>query len=128
MRASVFLEMLGWTGAALVLAAYALLSWRRILPQDPRYQAMNVAGSCLSGFYALSHGATASAVVSAAAVLIGTSAYLHARVSSVIVRRADELYQEVLGDETRTTRLYEEFALAPERVRRGRKDTIRDGP
>ena len=45
MTLKTFIELAGWSGAALILAAYALLSFGKIQPRSRVYQAMNIAGA-----------------------------------------------------------------------------------
>lgn len=40
-----FVEIVGWLGAALVLAAYGLLSAQRLSSRSVAYQVLNIAGS-----------------------------------------------------------------------------------
>ena len=40
-----FVEVAGWTGALLILAAYALLTSGRVTAQSPLYQWLNVVGA-----------------------------------------------------------------------------------
>jgi hypothetical protein len=48
MTSNVVLDEVGWLGAALVVAAYALVSFNRLSASSPRYQALNIVGSlCL---------------------------------------------------------------------------------
>ena len=43
-----FVEIVGWTGAALILGAYALLSAGRLTGRSVTYQLMNVVGAAAS--------------------------------------------------------------------------------
>jgi hypothetical protein len=64
-------EIAGWAGAALILAAYALLSAGRLTGQSLAYQMMNVfgaAGFVINGWW---HGALPSAVLNVLWLLIG---------------------------------------------------------
>jgi hypothetical protein len=64
-------EVAGWTGAALILLAYLLLSMGRLTGQSPLYQWMNVfgaAGFVVNGWW---HGALPSAVLNVLWLLIG---------------------------------------------------------
>jgi hypothetical protein len=40
-----FIEFVGWTGAALILVAYGLLSSGKLESRSPAYQLMNIVGS-----------------------------------------------------------------------------------
>jgi hypothetical protein len=67
-------EILGWAGALLILAAYLLLSIGRVNGRSAMYQAMNVAGAAgfiVNGWY---HGALPSAVLNVIWMLIGAVA------------------------------------------------------
>ncbi len=60
---TVAIEVVGWTGAALILAAYLLVSIGRLSGQSAAFQWMNVAGA--AGFIVNSgwHGALPSTVL-----------------------------------------------------------------
>lgn len=63
--------MAGWAGAALILAAYLLLSIGRVTGQSVLYQAMNVAGAAgfvVNGWW---HRAVPSASLNVVWALIG---------------------------------------------------------
>jgi hypothetical protein len=58
-----FIEIVGWTGAALVLLGYALLSTNRLRPQSWTYQGLNIGGAfglVVNGWW---YGAIPSVVV-----------------------------------------------------------------
>jgi len=64
-------ELAGWSGAALILLAYLLLSIGRLTGQSVVYQAMNVvgaAGFAVNGWW---HGAIPSASLNVIWLLIG---------------------------------------------------------
>ena len=64
-------EIAGWAGAALILAAYLLLSIGRVTGQSVLYQGMNVAGASgfiVNGWY---HGAVPSAALNVVWMAIG---------------------------------------------------------
>ena len=65
------IEIIGWTGAALILGSYVLLSLGRLDGQSAVYQWMNVAGA--AGFVANSgyNGAIPSAALNVAWMGIG---------------------------------------------------------
>ena len=68
---TLFVEIAGWTGAALILLAYALISAGRLTGQSVVYQAMNVvgaAGFAINGWW---HGALPSASLNVIWLLIG---------------------------------------------------------
>lgn len=67
-------EIAGWGGAILILAAYLLLSAGRLTGQSLTYQAMNVVGAAgfvINGWW---HGALPSAVLNILWLLIGAVA------------------------------------------------------
>jgi hypothetical protein len=67
-------EVAGWAGALLILAAYALLSAGRVTGQSLGYQAMNVVGAAgfvINGWW---HGALPSASLNVLWLLIGAIA------------------------------------------------------
>ena len=67
-------EIAGWTGAALILSAYLLLSMGRLTGQSIVYQGMNVCGAAgftLNGWW---HGALPSAALNVVWMMIGAGA------------------------------------------------------
>ena len=68
---SLLIEIAGWTGAALILLAYLLLSMGRLTGQSRLYQWMNVVGAAgftVNGWW---HGALPSAALNVIWMLIG---------------------------------------------------------
>lgn len=67
-------EVAGWTGALLILAAYALLTAGKLTGKSLAYQVMNVAGA--AGFIVNSwwHGAIPSTALNIVWLLIGAFA------------------------------------------------------
>jgi hypothetical protein len=68
---ALFVEIVGWAGALLILAAYLLLSMGRLTGQSALYQGMNVAGAAgfvVNGWW---HGAVPSATLNIVWALIG---------------------------------------------------------
>ncbi len=67
----IIIEIIGWSGAALILGSYLLLSSGRLTGQSASYQAMNVIGA--AGFVLNSgyNGAIPSAVLNVAWMGIG---------------------------------------------------------
>ena len=65
------MEIVGWSGAALVLIAYALLSMGKLSGSSPRYQIMNILGSLLLVFYLLWKDAVPSAILNVIWCAIG---------------------------------------------------------
>jgi hypothetical protein len=71
---NIAVEVVGWTGALLILLAYLLLSAGKLTGQSPLYQWMNVfggAGFVVNGWW---HGALPSAVLNVIWVIIGAVA------------------------------------------------------
>ena len=74
-----FAEGVGWTGALLILAAYALLSAGKLTGRSPVYQAMNVAGAAgfvVNGWW---HGALPSTALNVVWMAIGIVTLARAR-------------------------------------------------
>ena len=70
----ILIEIAGWTGAALILAAYLLLSMGKLTGQSVIYQGMNVVGAAgfvVNGWW---HGAIPSASLNVVWLLIGAIA------------------------------------------------------
>ena len=70
----IFVEIVGWAGAALILLAYLLLSAGKLTGHSIVYQAMNVVGAAgfiVNGWW---HGAIPSAVLNVIWMLIGAVA------------------------------------------------------
>ena len=66
-------EIVGWTGATLILLAYLLLSMGRLTGRSILYQAMNVVGAAgfiVNGWW---HGAIPSASLNVIWMLIGAA-------------------------------------------------------
>ncbi len=70
----IFMEVVGWIGALLILAAYALLSAGKLDAKSPAYQWLNIFGAI--GFIANSswNGAWPSAALNVVWVGIGVAA------------------------------------------------------
>ena len=71
-------ELVGWAGASLLLAAYALLSLGRI-PNSRRYQVFNLVGSAGLAVNGLVHQAWPSTVLNLVWVAIGGLALVRLR-------------------------------------------------
>jgi hypothetical protein len=70
----ILIEVAGWSGAALILLAYLLLSMGRLTGQSAVYQAMNLVGAAgfvVNGWW---HGALPSASLNVVWGLIGAFA------------------------------------------------------
>ena len=69
-------EVVGWTGALLILLGYLLISAGKLTGQSPLYQWMNVVGAAgfvINGWW---HGAKPSAVLNVVWMLIGAIALI----------------------------------------------------
>lgn len=75
--ADIAVEAAGWAGALLILAAYALVSMRRVPPDSLLYQTLNIVGAAGFVINGLAHGAMPSAVLNI--VWIGIGAYALSR-------------------------------------------------
>jgi hypothetical protein len=75
----ILIEVVGWSAAALILIAYAMLSSGRIGPRSAAYQAMNIAGAI--GFIVNSgwNHALPSVGLNLAWLAIGLAALVRAR-------------------------------------------------
>lgn len=65
------IEIVGWTGAALILAAYLLLSSGRLGGQSRLYQWMNVVGAAAFVINSGANGAIPSATLNVIWAMIG---------------------------------------------------------
>ena len=76
MTLSLLMEVVGWIGAVLILAGYALLTAEKVTSKSISYQAMNVVGA--TGFIAngVWNGAWPSAVLNIIWVGIGVVALI----------------------------------------------------
>lgn len=77
MARNVWVDLLGWLGAAVLLFAYFLVSSRRVHGGSLLYQGLNATGSVLLGINSLYYGAVPSAFVNA--VWLAIAAYGAAR-------------------------------------------------
>ena len=68
------IEILGWTGSVLVIAAYALNSYQKIKSDSIVFQLMNLSGGAFLIIYTLYKGAFASTVINVVWVVIALSA------------------------------------------------------
>jgi hypothetical protein len=77
---ALLVEVVGWVGALLILAAYMLLSLGRVQAESTLYQWMNVVGAAgfiVNGFW---NGAVPSAVLNVVWMGIGAYALIRMRV------------------------------------------------
>ena len=80
--AEILIEIAGWSGAALILLAYILVTMERLSGRSPLFQWMNLVGA--AGFVINSgyHGAIPSAVLNIFWLMIGAVALWRIRLSS----------------------------------------------
>ena len=71
---SLFIDIIGWIGAVLVLLAYALVSTHRVRAQSAAYQWLNIGGALGLVVNSGWNGAIPSAVVNLAWIGIGVYA------------------------------------------------------
>ncbi len=76
---STLIDLMGWVGAVLLLAAYALVSSRRLAGDSVRFQLLNLGGGVLLAANSAYHGALPSVAVNAVWIVIGLAALLRAR-------------------------------------------------
>lgn len=68
---SIFIEMIGWSGSALILTAYAMVSLQKISSNHIMYHAMNIVASFLLATYGAFKGASANVFLNVIWLLIG---------------------------------------------------------
>ncbi|MFD0891059.1 hypothetical protein ACFQ08_41475 [Streptosporangium algeriense] len=71
-----FVDILGWAGAAVMLYGYAMVSSSRMAGDGPRYQVINLAGSAALMVNAAWHSAWPSAILNVVWAVIGLAAVL----------------------------------------------------
>jgi len=69
----------GWLGAAVLLLAYALVSFKKMPPDSGAYQLMNAGGSALLIVNTVFYRAFPSAFVNLIWIFIATAAYLRVK-------------------------------------------------
>ena len=74
-----FIEIAGWSGAVIILAAYGLLSTDRLAARSNTYQVMNVIGAAGFVINSGAKGAFPSAVLNMIWIAIGVFAVLRNR-------------------------------------------------
>ena len=77
------LDVLGWIGAAFILAAYGLVSFKKLAPDSFAYQGLNIAASILLLINTMYYGAYPSSFVNAVWTVIAIAA-----ITSVVRRNA----------------------------------------
>jgi hypothetical protein len=73
------IDFVGWLGAALVLTAYAMVSFRKLNADSGHYQLLNVIGSFCLIVNTIFHHAYPSALVNIIWILIAILAFLRTR-------------------------------------------------
>ena len=68
------LDVLGWIGAAFILAAYGLVSFKKLAPDSFAYQGLNIAASILLLINTMYYGAYPSSFVNAVWAVIAVVA------------------------------------------------------
>lgn len=88
------IALLGWAGAAVLLAAYALVSSKRITGDGGVFQVLNMAGGAALALNSAVNGAWPSAVLNVIWVAIGAVAMF--RLARKRTRQSRPEYQGVL--------------------------------
>lgn len=73
------IDVAGWLGAAFLLLAYALVSFKRLPGDSARFQVLNLTGGVLLALNSGYHGALPSVAVNAVWIVIGIGALARAR-------------------------------------------------
>jgi hypothetical protein len=81
LNVTVLVDVAGWIGVVTLLAAYALVSTRRLQGDSVAYQSLNVAGSALLILNSFYYGALPSVGVNLAWIGIGLYALARKRLS-----------------------------------------------
>ena len=63
MNNHIWFDLMGWSGAAVLLVAYAMISSRKLEGDSSAYQLLNIAGSLLLATNTIFYGAYPSTVV-----------------------------------------------------------------
>jgi hypothetical protein len=88
------IALLGWVGAAVLLAAYALVSTKRITGDSAVFQGLNMAGGAALALNSAANGAWPSAALNVVWVAIGAVAMF--RLARARSRQSRPEYQGVL--------------------------------
>ena len=75
----------GWLGAAVLLLAYALVSFKKMQPDSGAYQLMNAAGSALLIVNTVYYHAIPSAFVNLIWIFIAIVAYFRVRAHNTVM-------------------------------------------
>ncbi len=81
-HSELWIDILGWMGAAAVVVAYALVSARRVSGDSTAYQLLNLVGSIFLIINTLHYGAYPSTLVNV--VWLGIAVYAIATYSSIL--------------------------------------------
>ncbi len=81
-HSELWIDILGWMGAAAVVVAYALVSTRRVSGDSTGYQLLNLVGSIFLIINTLHYGAYPSTLVNV--VWLGIAVYAIATYSSIL--------------------------------------------
>ena len=79
LSAKFVVDLVGWTGAALLLAAYAMVSFNKLRADSGYYQLLNAIGSCCLIVNTVYYRAYPSAFVNVIWILIAILASIRAR-------------------------------------------------
>ncbi|MDX1975252.1 MAG: hypothetical protein SFT92_06210 [Rickettsiales bacterium] len=71
---SLWIDIIGWVGAVLVLAGYFLISFKKLTSDSYSYQAVNIIGALFLATYAYYKDAGASVLVNVVWFFIGVVA------------------------------------------------------
>lgn len=72
-------DLIGWTGAGLLLLAYGMVSFKKLQADSGRYQLLNVLGSCCLMVNTAYYRAYPSSVVNVIWIMIAILALTNAR-------------------------------------------------
>ena len=81
--AKIIVDLVGWLGAGLLLAAYGLVSFKRLRPDATLYQLLNAVGSCCLIVNTVFYRAYPSAFVNGIWIMIAGFAFYRIRSSRV---------------------------------------------
>jgi len=73
---TLLIDILGWVGSVLVVAAYGLNTYKKITPDSPAFYAMNIVGGIFLIIYSVEKGAYANTFINVIWVIIALPAVL----------------------------------------------------
>jgi hypothetical protein len=76
---SIAIQIAGWSGAAVLLAAYALTSWHKLASDGSAFQIMNISGAAGIALHSGDRGAWASALLNLVWIAVGLAAIVNRR-------------------------------------------------